>query len=146
MTLLWIICFVLCANVNTKNKRNGFRLIKPQSLYMVLYTSTCMEIGSVDCITVTGHISTTLRFGKTTCISCPTAEFFLHINGGAPLTGTSWTGWLSTGSNGWTSTPNYAGFSILKKHVWALFCPKIPRELSRNNVLCVSHNIYSSIS
>jgi len=115
VTPLWIICFVLCANVNPKNICNDFTLIKPQGLYVVLYASTCMEIGNADCITVTGHISTALQLPKDYMYIMSNSEIFPAHKRGAPLTGMSWTGWLSTGSNDWTSTPNYEDFSILKK-------------------------------
>lgn len=139
MTPLWIICFVLCANVNPKNKCNDFRLTKPQGLYMVLHASTCMEIGKVDCITVTGHISTTLKLRKDYMYIMPNSEIFPEHKRGAPLTGTSWTGWLSTGSNGWTSIPNYAGFSILKSHVWSMASSKnVKRTQPKHSVMCKS--------
>jgi hypothetical protein len=139
VTPLWIICFVLCANVNPKNICNGFRLIKPQGLYVVLYISTCMEIENVDCITVTGHISTTLKLWKDYMYIMSNSEIFPAYKLGVPLTGTSWTGWLSTGSNGWTSTPNYEGFSILKTHMWGVASSKnVKKTQPKHSVMCES--------
>ena len=137
----WIICFVLCANVNPQNKCNGFRLFKPQGLYVVLYTSTCMEIGNVDCITVKGHITTTLNLRKDYMYITSNNEIFpAHKWGGGLLSRVL----LERGDYPLAGpVQRIMQVSLFYKTMRrTLLCPEMSRELSRNTLLCVCKSQY----